>query len=103
MPEKRKTKRPGSSIQARPANAPRGRVTPKATSTTGGRYTAPIPKERKISPKWVPISMGTLLAAGMLGIVLNYIGLLPAAPSNWYLIGGLALITAGFIVATRWR
>ncbi|HEX2851133.1 MAG TPA: cell division protein CrgA [Acidimicrobiales bacterium] len=98
-----KTRRPGESIQARPASAPRGRVTPKATSTTGGRYTAPIPKEYKVSPIWVPIAMGSLLAIGMLVIVLNYIGLLPAAPNNWYLLGGLGLITAGFIVATRWR
>ncbi len=103
MPDKRKSRRPGASIQARPASAPRGRVTPKATSSTGGRYTAPVPRGQKVSPRWVPVLMGTLLAAGMLVIVLNYIGLLPAAPTNWYLIVGLALITFGFIVATRWH
>ncbi|HEX7165667.1 MAG TPA: cell division protein CrgA [Acidimicrobiales bacterium] len=104
-PTKRKVSRPGSAIQARPVNAPHGRVTPKGTSsTTSGRYTAPIPREAKISPRWVPWVMGALLIVGMLVIVTNYLNLLPGEdPSNMYLLGGLGLITAGFIVATKWR
>jgi LPXTG-motif cell wall-anchored protein len=48
--------------------------------------------------------MGILLVAGMLTIILNYLSLMPGGePSNAYLLGGLGLITAGFIVATRWR
>ena len=102
MPEKRR--RPGSSINTRSAR-PTGRVTPKATSSVdSGRYTAPIPKEYKVSPRWVPIVMFTLLGLGMLTIITNYLNLLPGDdPSNAYLLGGLGLITAGFIVATRWR
>jgi hypothetical protein len=83
-----------------------GRVTPKEPrpSSASGRYTPPIPKEYKVSPPWVPWMMGILLGAGMLMIVTNYMDLLPGPePSNWYLLGGLGLITAGFIVATRWR
>lgn len=87
--------------------ATRGRVTAKGSTAKGptsGRYTPPIPREYKVSPRWVPIVMFTLLAAGMLSIVCNYMNLLPGPdPSNWYLLGGLGLITAGFIVATRWR
>ena len=122
MPEKKKEHRPGASIQARPVTAAKGgRVTPKGTGakptgpagrTTGamspsassGRYTPPIPQEYKVSPRWVPIAMGILLVAGMLTIILNYLSLMPGGePSNAYLLGGLGLITAGFIVATKWR
>lgn len=122
MPEKKKEHRPGASIQARPVSAKGGRVTPKGTGSptakrasgggaggsgpmaSSGRYTPPIPQEYKVSPRWVPIVMGILLVAGMLTIILNYLSLMPGGePSNLYLLGGLGLITAGFIVATRWR
>ena len=115
MPEKKKERRPGASIQARPVSAKgktptSGRTTPKGTTPksghmpSSGRYTPPIPQEYKVSPRWVPIVMGILLVAGMFTIILNYLNLLPGDdPSNAYLLGGLGLITAGFIVATRWR
>ena len=82
-----------------------GRVTAKGGApATSGRYTPPIPKEYKVSSPWVPYVMFTLLGLGMLMIVTNYLNLLPGDdPSNWYLLGGLGLITGGFIVATRWR
>jgi hypothetical protein len=76
-----------------------GRVTPKASS----RYTPPIPKQQKVSPKIVPILMFTFLGLGMLAILLNYVGLLPGGTKNEYLIGGLVLITAGFITATQYH
>ena len=105
MPDKRKDRRPGAAIKARPVSAPRGRVTPKGTTATpSGRYTAPIPREVKISPRWVPWAMGVLLLGGMLVIILNYLDLLPGEePNNFYLLGGLGMITAGFVVATKWR
>lgn len=103
MAEKRKDRRPGAAIKARPVSAPRGRVTPKG-GTESGRYTAPIPREVKISPRWVPWAMGILLIGGMLVIIANYLNVLPGEdPSNLYLLGGLGMITAGFIVATKWR
>jgi hypothetical protein len=40
---------------------------------------------------------------GVLMIVLNYIGLLPGAASNWYLLGGLGLIVVGFVISTQYR
>lgn len=76
-----------------------GRVTPPAS----GRYTPPVPREYKVSPVWVPILLLTLLVAGMLVILSNYLGLLPGGANNGYLLGGLGLITGGFIVATRYR
>jgi hypothetical protein len=78
-----------------------GRVTPaKAPS---GRYTPPIPKDVKVSPRWVPVMMGALLVVGGAIIILNYLELLPGAASNIYLLIGLALITGGFITATQWH
>ncbi len=81
-----------------------GRVTPKATTaTTSGRYTAPIPDEYRSSPWWVPAIMLGFFGLGVLAIVLNYLSLMPASPSNWYLLGGLGCIIAGFVAATRYH
>jgi hypothetical protein len=88
-----------------------GRVTPRADDrrqgtdlpTVSGRYTAPVPAEYRHSPWWVPVIMLTFFGLGILMIVLNYISLLPAAPSNWYLLGGLGLIVCGFAVSTQYR
>jgi len=76
-----------------------GRVTPKTT----GRYTPPVPKEVKVSPRWVPAMMAILLVLGAAVILLNYVNVLPGSVTNWYLLAGLGLITAGFITATQWR
>jgi hypothetical protein len=81
----------------RDPGATSGRVTPKAT----GRYTPPVPKSQKVSPLWVPILMFGTLLAGMLMIILNYVDILPGGTSNGYLLGGLGLITVGFLTATR--
>jgi hypothetical protein len=80
------------------AKGPSGRVTPKA-----GRYTPPVPKDVKVSPRWVPALMATFLLLGALTILLNYVNVLPGSVTNWYLLVGLALITAGFVTATQWR
>ena len=88
-------KKPG-----RPGSTPSGRVTPKAT----GRYTPPVPKSEKVSPKWVPVVMFGSLGLGMLVILANYVSLLPGdEPSNMYLLLGLVLITLGFITSTRYH
>ncbi len=91
-----------------------GRVTAKkddaekaerAAPVASGRYTPPVPKEWKESPKWVPILMFAFLGLGALLIVVNYTPLMDkvGGSSNWYLLGGLALVTAGFITATKWE
>jgi hypothetical protein len=102
VPESKKERRPGRVTPK--GTAPATKPGPGRPATTSGRYTPPIPQEYKVSPKWVPIAMGILLIGGMLTIICNYLNLLPGEdPSNAYLLGGLGLITAGFIVATRWR
>ena len=89
-----------------------GRVTSKRPAPTppkvdagiaSGRYTPPIPKEQKVSPRWVPILMFALLGLGVVVIVLNYLDLLPGDTSNTYLLIGLGLITGGFVVATNYH
>ena len=89
-----------------------GRTTPKGGSirggrpdpaTTPGRYTAPIPREYRVSPWWVPTLMVAFFGIGVLWILLNYVNVLPGGASNWYLLAGLGLIVAGFVTATRWR
>lgn len=102
--QKRKKRRPGASVQVKQPTPSGGRVTPKGTTPAGGRYTPPIPREVKVGARWVPWAMGILFIGGMLMIVTNYLGVLPGGEaSNLYLMGGLGLITAGFIVSTRWR
>ncbi len=96
----RRTKETG---RVTPKGAPKGGARPASATTTSGRYTAPIPDELRSSPWWVPAMVVGFMAAGVLMIVLNYISLLPASPTNWYLLGGLGGIIAGFIVATRWH
>ena len=81
------------------APAPSKRTTPKET----GRYTPPVPKTQKVSPIWVPILMFGCLLIGMFMIISNYVGLLPDSPNNGWLLGGLGLITVGFITATQYH
>jgi hypothetical protein len=76
-----------------------GRVTPSRSS----RYTPPVPRTVKVSPPWVPVLIGVLLAVGSATIIFNYLDLLPGGASNAYLLVGLGLITAGFITATQWH
>jgi hypothetical protein len=96
-----------------------GRVTTKGASSGGSvptserprpnpssRYTPPVPASIKFgtSGRWVPVTMFGLLIVGVLMIIINYMSvLLPGAPSNWYIVGGLGLILAGIMVATQWR
>lgn len=86
----------GASTKAEP---PKGR-TPEGSR----RYTPPIPREQKVSPRWVPALMFFFLLSGAAVILLNYLGLLPGGDAdNRYLLIGLALITGGFITATRYH
>ncbi len=58
------------------------------------------------SPRWVPVLMFALWGVGLLLIVLNYMGVLPGSEdggNGWYLVGGLASILAGIMVATQYR
>jgi hypothetical protein len=87
--EARRGTRPG------PEGARRARVTPNA------RYTPPIPRSRRRSPAWYAGLVVGLLVVGLLVIVLNYVGVMPGSPTNWYLVGGLVAIVLGALMATQ--
>jgi uncharacterized membrane protein len=55
------------------------------------------------SPAWLPVVMFALLGVGILVILLNYLSVLPGAPTNWYLLAGLAAILGGILAATQYR
>jgi high-affinity Fe2+/Pb2+ permease len=67
------------------------------------RYTPPIPKSVRQSPRWFGPVLLVLLIAGLLTIVLNYVGVMPGGTSNWYLISGLAAIVIGAMMATQYH
>ncbi len=67
------------------------------------RYTPPAPAKAPPSPLWVPVTMAALLLGGLVVIVMNYMELLPGDTSNAYLMLGLLLVVAGFILATTYR
>jgi len=82
-------------------------VSAKARSASdvgaSSRYTPPIPKEYKQSPRWVPVLMFALFIIGALIILLFYLGAVPGGRSNWYLVGGLGCILGGLFTATKYK
>ena len=64
------------------------------------RYTPPIPREERESPRWVPILMAVLLGLGGLTIVLRY---LVWQDSNLPVLVGLAFLLGGLYTATKWH
>jgi hypothetical protein len=82
----------------------KGRATPKGGARpTSGRYTEPIPREMRRSPRWYPWVLVAVLLCGVFAIILNYVQLLPSSPTNWYTLGGLIAILASSLGATRYR
>ena len=77
---------------------------PTRRPTKGSRYTPPAPKKVKSSRLWVPVSMFTCLALGVVVIAGNYLELLPGGEvSNNFLLIGLGLLIAGFVLSTFLR
>lgn len=88
-----------------------GRTTVKSTSRVGrytapeesGRYTPPVPRGVRRSPRWYGPLVLLLMVVGVLAIILNYMTVLPGSVSAWYLVGGLVVLFLGFLMATRYR
>lgn len=103
-PQKRRVEGGGRVTPKGGPSAPSKRRVDAAAPDASSRYTPPVPSYVKESPRWVPILMFTFFGAGMLAIFLHYVDLLlPAASSNWWLVGGLGSILAGIITATQYR
>lgn len=69
------------------------------------RYQPPPKRKPKPSPRWFGAAILTLMFAGVIVIVLNYLGLIPGThgATNLYLFVGLGLIALGFAASTQWR
>jgi Cell division protein CrgA len=82
-----------------------GRTTTHQTTerARNDRYTPPIPKNAKASPRWMGLLIIGLFLLGVLIIILNYAGVLPGGVDNWWLLGAIGSIFAGLMVATRYR
>lgn len=77
---------------------------PARRPTKGSRYTPPTPKKTKHSQLWVPVTMFTCLALGVVVIAGNYLELLPGGDvSNNFLLIGLVLLVIGFVLSTFLR
>jgi len=74
---------------------------PKSRSKRRPRQPPPKPKPKQ-SPEWVAVSFFLLLGTGVVVLIGNYVGVFGEA-ANWRLWYGLGLVSAGFIVATRWQ
>jgi hypothetical protein len=77
-----------------------------ATNTTTGvsgssRYTPPVPRSMKESPKWVPVLMLVFLVLGVGIILARY--LLADSVGNWLVFAGLGFVLAGLYTATKWH
>jgi len=65
----------------------------------------PPRKKRKPSPRWFGVLILGTMFAGVVIIVLNYLGLIPGtggSADNLYLFVGLGAIAVGFLLATQW-
>ena len=80
-----------------------GRTTSARTKVRNDRYTPPIPKNAKTSPRWMGIGIIALFLIGVLVVILNYAGLLPGGVNNLWLVAAIGAIFAGLIMATRYH
>lgn len=69
------------------------------------QYQPPPKPKAKPSPRWLGPTILTFMFAGVIIIILNYLGMIPGTggATNLYLWVGLGLIAVGFGTATQWR
>jgi hypothetical protein len=80
-----------------------GRATESGRTTTSSRYTPPIPKNAKTSPRWMGPAIIGFFLLGVVIVILNYTGLLPGGVNNLWLVAAIAAIFVGLIMATRYH
>jgi Cell division protein CrgA len=72
-------------------------------SIQSSRYTPPIDRKEKVSPRWLGILIIAMFALGVLIVILNYAGLLPGGVNNAWLIAAIGSIFVGLLLATRYH
>jgi hypothetical protein len=86
------------------ARAKKAPPAPNRRPSKGSRYTPPAAKTVKQSRLWVPVTMFTCLALGIVVIAANYLEVLPGGEvSNNFLLIGLVLLVVGFVLSTFLR
>ncbi len=95
-----RAKKKGSSSGGRTTASGKGGA---SGSIQSNRYTPPINKSQKSSPKWFGILIIAMFVLGVLIVILNYAGLLPGGVNNVWLIGAIGAIFAGLLLATRYH
>jgi hypothetical protein len=80
-----------------------GRTTAAGSKVRNERYTPPIPKNVKTSPRWMGITILALFLIGVLVVIVNYAGLLPGGVNNLWLVAAIGSIFVGLIMATRYH
>jgi hypothetical protein len=63
----------------------------------------PSPRWREPSPRWYAAVMFSLIAAGVIAIVINYMGLLPGGHNHNYIYFGMGGVAAGLLMAFHYR
>jgi hypothetical protein len=95
--------KPGPGKAQKKGRSATGRTTESGRSTASSRYTPPIPKNVKTSPRWMGITIIALFLLGVAVVILNYAGVLPGGVNNLWLIAAIGAIFAGLILATRYH
>jgi hypothetical protein len=98
-----RAQRKGASSGGRATTSTKSRIGRYTAPEHSGKYTPPVPKTVRKSPKWFGALVLVLLILGVLLILFNYLTVLPGSVSAWYLVGGLVVIFFGFVMATRYR
>jgi hypothetical protein len=80
-----------------------GRTTAPGRSVQSQRYTPPVPKNVKTSPRWMGFLIIGAFVLGVLVVILNYAALLPGGVNNLWLIAAIGAIFVGLILATRYH
>jgi hypothetical protein len=77
---------------------------PKSRTKRARRPPPPRPRPKATrSPPFVGALFFVLLLCGVGIIIGNYVDLFGDGTANWRLWYGLGLVTAAFVVSTRWR
>jgi fatty acid desaturase len=98
-----RAQRKGASAGGRATVRTASRIGRYTTPEQSGKYTPPVPRTVRRSPRWYGPAVLFMFVAGVLLILLNYLTVLPGAVSAWYLVAGLVVIFHGFVMATRYH